>query len=189
MNVELQDFIATAPAALLAETRLPGLPTGADPDDRWRSQLRASAAFKNRPVADQKSIFADLERHFYRFDDFCRTPVMSVDDVCQIAAVHEVGAHSFEHATMEFETNDYLREDLRRCRDYFKSRLALEPSVYAFPHGGARRDQTRNCARRQFRPHSPGWRRIFLLLAVATSPIRDVCSVVRSGASASLRVV
>ena len=58
MNVELQDFIASAPAALLRETPLPGMPQGADPDRRERSCLIASAALKAKPIAEQKQIFA-----------------------------------------------------------------------------------------------------------------------------------
>ena len=127
MNVTVQDFVAQAPAALLRETSLPGLPGGGDPDNRARSCLRASAALKNRPIAEQKAIFADLERSFSRFDRFRETPVMSLDDIRQIAAAHEIGAHSFEHASMAVETDDYLRDDTRRVRDYFASRWDFSP--------------------------------------------------------------
>jgi peptidoglycan/xylan/chitin deacetylase (PgdA/CDA1 family) len=141
MNVTMQDFVAQAPAALLRETSLPGHPGGGDPDNRARSCLRASAALKNRPIAEQKAIFAELERSFSRFDSFRETPVMSLDDIRQIAAVHEIGAHSFEHASMAVETDDYLREDTRRVRDYFASQLGFLPNVYAFPNGSVRAGQ------------------------------------------------
>lgn len=141
MNVALQDFIVAAPAKLLRETLLPGLPHGADPDDRIQSCLRASAALKNRPIAEQKAIFSALENEFERLDGFKETPVMSLEDIRQISKAHEIGAHSFEHATMEFETDDYLREDALRCRQYFATQLCLEASVYAFPNGSARPGQ------------------------------------------------
>jgi peptidoglycan/xylan/chitin deacetylase (PgdA/CDA1 family) len=141
MNVALQDFIAAAPAGLLRETSLPGLPVGADPDDRIQSCLRASAALKNRPIAEQKAIFCMLENEFARFDGFQETRVMSLEDIRQISGTHEIGAHSFEHASMEFETDDYLREDARRCRQYFETQLGREARVYAFPNGSARTGQ------------------------------------------------
>jgi len=141
MNVVLQNFIATAPAALLREIPLPGLPNGANPDNRTGSCLRASSALKDLPIAAQKAIFADLDRNFSRFDGFRETAVMSLDEIRQIATAHEIGAHSFEHASMAAETDDYLLEDLRRCRDYFMNRLGFEPSIYAFPNGSARLEQ------------------------------------------------
>ena len=137
MNVALQDFIAAAPSALLREVALPGLPNGADPNDRNRCCLRASAAFKNRPIAEQKAIFLDLEKEIARFDGFRETPVMSLEEVLQISQVHEIGAHSFEHASMEFETDDYLQEDARLCRQYFADQLDQEVKIYAFPNGSA----------------------------------------------------
>lgn len=141
MNVQLQDFIRTAPAALLREAPLPGLPRGADPDNRAKSGLQASNALKNRPIVDQKAMFAKLQQIFERFDGFRTTPMMSVEEARQITIVHEIGAHSFEHATMAEETDAYLREDVGRCIDYFETRLRIRPSVYAFANGSARPGQ------------------------------------------------
>ena len=95
MNVQLQDFILTAPAALLRESPLPGLPSGADPENRVKSGLQASRALKNRPIVEQKAILPRLQLIFQRFDGFRTTPVMSVEEARQIATVHEIGAHSF----------------------------------------------------------------------------------------------
>ena len=142
MNVQLQDFIGNAPATLLREVTFPGLPGGADPDNRVLSGLQASRALKIRPIEEQKATFAELWSDFERFDGFRATPVMSVEDARQIAGVHEIGAHSFEHATMTEETDDYLREDIRGCLDYFDARLGIRPTVYALPNGGARSAQT-----------------------------------------------
>ena len=143
MNVELQDFIATAPAALLRETPLPGLAAGADPDRRERSCLIASATLKARPISEQKRIFAELESAFARFDRFRPTPMMSLEEIRQLASVHEFGAHSFEHASMLVESDNYLRDDLRRCAAYFKQKLGFAPRVYAFPNGSARLEQAK----------------------------------------------
>jgi peptidoglycan/xylan/chitin deacetylase (PgdA/CDA1 family) len=141
MNVLLQDFIGTAPASLLREIRIPELPNCFDPDDRVSSGLLASATLKNRPIVDQEAIFAQLEQQFQRFDGFCYTPVMSVEDVKQIKGRHEIGVHSFEHASMAFETDAYLRDDAQRCIDYFQTRFGFEPAIYAFPNGSVRAGQ------------------------------------------------
>ena len=141
MNVELQDFIAAAPAALLREVVMPGLPQGADPSNRSGSGRMASRALKWRPIAEQKVIFAEIERQFLRFGGFRPTKMMSVEDVREVAQVSEIGVHSYEHASMASESDEYLCEDVRRCRDYFRDRLGFATSIYAFPNGSFRRGQ------------------------------------------------
>lgn len=141
MNVMLRDFIGQAPAKLLREFEMPGLAGPLDPEDRRRAGDRASAALKNRPFAEQTAIFAGLERQFARFDRLRFTPMMTREEVREAASRHEIGAHSFAHASMAAETDAFLREDLARCRDYFSDALGLTPSVYAFPNGSHREGQ------------------------------------------------
>lgn len=141
MNVLVQDFIGTAPASLLREITFPGLAGGVDPDNRVRSGILASAALKRRPLAEQKEVFSVLESQFKRFDQFCPTPMMTVDQIRQVCGTYEIGAHSFNHATMTAETDDYLVEDAVRCRDWFVARLGMRSAVYAFPNGMARDGQ------------------------------------------------
>lgn len=141
MNVILQDFINCAPAALLREVPLPGLPSGADPDNRARSCLICSAVFKAQPIAAQKAQFSQLQPQLERLDSFRPTPVMTIEEVRQIAGFHWLGAHSFEHASMAAESDNYLKDDVRKCREYFLERLNFAPSVYAFPNGSYRAGQ------------------------------------------------
>ena len=141
MNVIVQDFIGSAPAALLKEISFPGLSNAIDPDDRPASGMRASAALKSRPIVEQRALFADLEAQFARFDTFRTTPMMTVDDIREIAEEHEVGVHSFEHASMSAESDHYLADDAARCRAWFSQMLAGRPRVYAFPNGAARQGQ------------------------------------------------
>jgi peptidoglycan/xylan/chitin deacetylase (PgdA/CDA1 family) len=141
MNVMVQDFIGQAPPALLRELVFPGLAAGVDPDDRVMSGIRVSAALKNRPIVEQKKIFAQLRGLMERLDTFRTTPMMGRLDIADIAESQEVGVHSFEHATMALECDDYLREDARRCADWYRGLLGAEPSVYAFPNGSARAGQ------------------------------------------------
>ena len=137
MNIQLQDFIAQAPAKLLRETPLPGLPCGANPDDRVRSGAIASASIKGLPIMQQQKLFAKIVPFFERCGDFLATPVMSVHEIAEVARYHEIGSHSFEHATMSVETDDYVVRDVARCRDWHVGVLGCQPEVYAFPNGSA----------------------------------------------------
>lgn len=141
MNVELQDFVAAAPAALLREIPLPGLPEGADPDDRAKSCMVLTRALKWRPIAQQKEIYAELAPQLLRYDGFRPTPMMTADDVRQAAQFHEISAHSYDHSSMGCETDDYLREDARRCRGFLSERCGVETNIYAFPNGSFRAGQ------------------------------------------------
>jgi peptidoglycan/xylan/chitin deacetylase (PgdA/CDA1 family) len=67
--------------------------------------------------------------------------MMTRSDVEEMSIVHEIGAHSYEHATMTTESDGYVRRDVQRCRDYFRDVFGREPSVYAFPNGVAHRAQ------------------------------------------------
>jgi peptidoglycan/xylan/chitin deacetylase (PgdA/CDA1 family) len=69
---------------------------------------------------------------------FQPTPMMTRDEVRQIGGVHEIGAHSYFHASMAHESDDYLREDVRRCRTYFSEKLQLPLKIYALPNGSYR---------------------------------------------------
>ena len=137
MNVLLQDFINQAPAALLREVPFLGLSRGAAPDDRVALSLVASASLKNRSITEQKAIFAVIEPHFARFEGFVPTPLMSIADIIEMSSHHEIGTHSFEHATMSYETDDYVATDAARCRAYHTEKFGAAPFVYAFPNGSA----------------------------------------------------
>lgn len=141
MNVILQDFIGTAPLALLREMTIPGWAGGVDANNRVQCGIRASAALKNRPITDQKTLFNKLGQYFDRFDGFRTTTMMTLEEVRQVATEHEIGAHSFEHASMAAETDEYLQDDLGRCYVYFGEKIGLQPIIYAFPNGSCRPGQ------------------------------------------------
>lgn len=134
VNILLQDFINQAPAALLRKLKLAGLPRGIDPAKRAASGRAASAALKSLPIVEQKLAFEGLEKHFACFDAFRPTPLMSIDDIRQVVRLHEIGTHSYEHATMKFETDNYVAADAARCRDWHARKLGTEPYIYAFPN-------------------------------------------------------
>jgi hypothetical protein len=42
---------------------------------------------------------------------------------------------------MEFETDAFFEDDLRRCRAWYRDHLDSDPQVYAFPNGSHRPEQ------------------------------------------------
>jgi peptidoglycan/xylan/chitin deacetylase (PgdA/CDA1 family) len=138
LNVVAQDFIGKAPASLLAEVDVPGfgrVATGADREEIGRS---ISDFIKNKPMREQHLLAETLLPQFERMDGFRPTPMMSRSEVSQVAGMHELGAHSFEHATMGVEEDDYVADDARRCLDYFADVLKSPTTIYAFPNGSYR---------------------------------------------------
>ncbi|HEX5184745.1 MAG TPA: polysaccharide deacetylase family protein [Allosphingosinicella sp.] len=138
LNVVAQDFVGRAPDELVARLDIPGFDA---PKDRGRLGPRLSAFIKNRAHAAQDELRAYLLPQFQAWDGFAPTPMMTREEVRQIGAVHELGGHSFAHASMEFETDDYLRDDVARCCSYFAERLGQEMTIYAFPNGSCRPNQ------------------------------------------------
>lgn len=132
LNVLAQDFVGQAPTALLKKLEVPGFQLDArDP----RLGARLSAFLKNRAHGEQRALADTLLPQFRAWDGFRPTPMMDGADVRQIQDEHELGAHSYEHATMQFETNEYLAEDVRRCQAYFQDRFGIRVNIYAFPNG------------------------------------------------------
>ena len=137
LNVVAQDFIGKAPASLLAEVDVPGFGRIAG-ENREKIGQSVSAFIKNKPMREQNELADALLPQFERMDGFQPTPMMSRSEIGQIAGTHELGAHSFEHATMGVQDDDYVAEDARRCRDYFAEVLKLNTGIYAFPNGSYR---------------------------------------------------
>lgn len=130
LNVLAQDFVGRAPRELVAALRVEGFSA---PVDRRFGQ-RLSYFLKMRPQAEQDRIADDLLPQLNRWEEFAPTPMMTLEEVKSLDG-HEIGAHSFAHSSMEFETDDYLDADVERCRDYFRDRLGLPMTIYAFPNG------------------------------------------------------
>jgi peptidoglycan/xylan/chitin deacetylase (PgdA/CDA1 family) len=138
LNVVAQDFIGQAPTSLLGEVDVPGLGRIPAGEDRERTGQSVSAFIKNKPMREQHLLAETLLPQFERMDGFRPTPMMSRSEVSQVAGMHELGAHSFEHATMGVEEDDYVADDARRCLDYFADVLKSPTTIYAFPNGSYR---------------------------------------------------
>jgi peptidoglycan/xylan/chitin deacetylase (PgdA/CDA1 family) len=136
LNIIAQDFVGKAPAELVKRIRVDGF---AAPRDRSFGN-RLSHFIKMRSQADQNALAEQLLPTFYEWDEFAPTPMMNLDEV---RSVHdqELGAHSYAHSSMEFETDEFLDEDVRRCDAYFREQLATPMTIYAFPNGSCRNGQ------------------------------------------------
>lgn len=142
-NVRLYDFLDSAPKSLIDRIALPGfearLPSEAKAD-KLAFGLKISRFLKNRPMSERADLLALLEPLISE-TDHPRTRMMSVDDIKSILGTHEVGAHSWSHESMEFETDEFFRADVDRCRDFFHDRLGMALDIYAFPNGSHRDSQ------------------------------------------------
>jgi len=58
-----------------------------------------------------------------------------------MAREHEIGVHSWEHASMSMETDSYVAADAIQCYNWYRATFGRAPAVYAFPNGMAREGQ------------------------------------------------
>lgn len=142
-NVRLYDGLATASATQFKELRVTGFsfPAGdASARGKARFGARLAAYLKNRPAEERRSLWREVEEWLSRVG-IQPTPMMRVDDVRSIAETHEVGAHSYSHESMAFESEEFFREDVRKCGAFFADHLRLPLLTYAFPNGSYRPSQ------------------------------------------------
>lgn len=135
LNVKAQDFIGQAPFSLLCELSLPNLSIEPKHEPRAKLARKVSAYIKNRPIAEQHELAEILWRQFHRFDNFTPTPVMTKAETAEIDEAHELGAHSFDHATLSYETDEYVATDANRCAQWFVEQFGKPTKIYAFPNG------------------------------------------------------
>lgn len=140
---QLNDFLWAAPRSLLEGIRLPGFGrrlTSDAAEERARYGAALSRFLKERSRESRAPLWGQLESIMRQADVVEPTRMMNLDEVREVAARHEVGAHSYEHESMEYESMAYFEEDLRRCRESFERMLGRPLSVYAFPNGSYREE-------------------------------------------------
>ena len=138
VNVLLQDFIGKAPAELLKK-----IPLEIDTAiiDRDKLGIKASFFIKYLPEAEFIPCRAELLRFLLNYPEFLCASVMTKKDIMQISPIHEIGAHSFEHLSMESQDEEYFLNDLKKCKEYFLESLQLDCDIYCFPNGSATAEQ------------------------------------------------
>lgn len=136
LNVLAQDFVGKAPHQLVQRLKIMGFSA---PIDVYFGQ-KLSRFLKMRPQNEIDKIAKYLVPQFYNWDKFEPTPMMTLDEIKSLDK-HEIGAHSYAHSSMEFETDDYLDADVRSCATFFTEKLGSRMSIYAFPNGSCRHGQ------------------------------------------------
>lgn len=146
VNVLLQDFIGKAPTELLKK-----IPLEIDINsDRNEMGRKASFAIKYLPAAKFIPQREVLLNFLLNYPEFLCASAMTKEDILEISAVHEIGAHSYEHLSMENQYEEYFLEDLKRCKAYFLKELSLDCNIYAFPNGSATQEQVHQAKEQGF---------------------------------------
>jgi peptidoglycan/xylan/chitin deacetylase (PgdA/CDA1 family) len=165
-NVTVQDFIGKSSKAQLKELTIPGFPMGNDFGNRILLGLKVSAYLKNKPMSEQLKLKNFILKQINSLSDFQPSAMMTLRDVAQIMNIHEVGAHSYSHASMDFESDDYLIRDLGMCKRWFMNNFNYSVDIYAFPNGSYKEHQITLV-------REAGFRHILLVNDKFSSPMVD----------------
>lgn len=139
MNVLMQDFIHQAPTSLLRETYLPGVGFSKGREDLNKLSFISSKALKNQSIEDQRKAFKLILDGINQLDLFKPTEMLSLADILSVLELTEYGMHSFEHATMRYESDDYFDKDLVKCQKWSQDVFGERAFIYAFPNGSSSR--------------------------------------------------
>ena len=144
-NVELMDALEHVPVERLRSLdlpsgKLPRLESGGKAAlMRWGVEV--SRVLKLRSRSEREPLVAALVEQLDGGGELPTEPMMTARDLAEVARNHEVGMQSYDHDSIEFETDELFAEDVHRCRSWYRARLGAEPRIYAFPNGSHRRSQ------------------------------------------------
>jgi peptidoglycan/xylan/chitin deacetylase (PgdA/CDA1 family) len=136
LNILAQDFVGNAPKEIVSRLQIEGFNSAFD----HGFGRRLSNFLKMRSQAEQDHIASYLIPQFLNWDKFTPTRMMSLDEIKGLKS-HEIGAHSYFHSSMEFESNDFLDNDIKNCKAFFNEKIGIPMKVYAFPNGSFRPEQ------------------------------------------------
>ena len=131
LNVIAQDFVGKAPRELVERLEIPGF--GRRVNKNMGTEL--SMFIKSRTFDAQQLLRDALLPQFFEWQEFLPAKMMSRAEVQEAAKIHEIGAHSYSHASMQLETDEFVAEDVERCRRYFFDALKIPMEIFAFPNG------------------------------------------------------
>lgn len=143
-NVRLYDFLASAPDEMVSMIRLNGLFQdlgGNDLTSKLKFGMAMSRFLKQRSRIEREKLFEPLETLMKEIDRPKKTKMMTSDDLKQIAGAVELGAHSYSHESMAFESQEFFETDFESCSSYFDHILKAKLRIYAFPNGSYRDEQ------------------------------------------------
>lgn len=142
-NVRLYDFLRVASVSEIREIQIPGFSATLESDSasaKLKFGLAISRYLKHRSKNAREVLWRDIDA-IIESKNVPTTRMMSTDEIKQIADRVELGAHSYSHESMGFETDEFFSEDLGRCEAYFNDKIELPLSIYAFPNGSYRMSQ------------------------------------------------
>jgi peptidoglycan/xylan/chitin deacetylase (PgdA/CDA1 family) len=148
-NVELLAAMEQVPVESLRALELPSgtlprLEPAAGEHALMRWGVEVSRLLKLRPRSERAPLVdALLDQLHDQAPAPSSQPMLTAHDLAEVARRHELGVQSYEHDSMEFESDEFFAEDVRRCRRWYRQHLGTEPRIYAFPNGSYRPSQVR----------------------------------------------
>ncbi len=139
-NVLIQDFISQAPNDLLKSIKIPGFLID-QTSNRAILGYEISKFLKNRAEDSRKLIIDEVYPQIFNFEELKTAKMMTIEDLKECKVNHEIGLHSYSHASMNFETDDFFEQDLINCKSWYETNLQSTPEIYAFPNGSYRKSQ------------------------------------------------
>lgn len=149
-NVLIQDFISQAPNELLKSVKIPGFLIS-QTYNRAILGYEISKFLKNRAEDSRKLIIDEVYPQIFNYEELKTAKIMTIEDLKECKANHEIGLHSFSHASMNFETDNFFEQDLLNCKNWYESNLQSSPQIYAFPNGSYRESQIDLTIKHSFR--------------------------------------
>jgi peptidoglycan/xylan/chitin deacetylase (PgdA/CDA1 family) len=139
-EVELGDVMVVAPLEKLARIALPGLSLRreARSDDQKARFANQLVIFLRRRTAEERVPLLAEVRQTLATVEYTPTKMMTRGDVIACAREHDIGAHSWSHEAMEWQSQTFFDEDTDRCAEYFDKSLGLAMDIYSFPGGSYR---------------------------------------------------
>lgn len=144
-TVQVTDTLSAAPRHLINEMHLEGfsqqLPSDRF-DDKVAYGVSVSRFLTERSQQDRQALWTDVQTLMAQVNGKVQhTRMMNVQEIKQIARDYEIGAHSYSHESMEWESNEFFKEDFQKCRAFFSDTLNIPLRIYAFPNGSYREEQ------------------------------------------------
>jgi len=129
-----QDFVGKVPQTALNNLDVPGF----DLPVTKATKQKLSNFIKFKSDAERNALAEYLIPQFEKHPSFSPTPMLTKQHIAEISERHEIGAHSFSHASMEAETDEFVARDAAQCKKYFHSNFSLDVDIFAFPNGSYR---------------------------------------------------
>lgn len=142
-NVAIQDYVGSASDEevdqLLTSIGLQRISSRTLSRDQLG--IRLSRQLKNMPMEQQVVLRGKINPEVLREIEAKAEPMMRLEDLLVIAEHHEIGVHSYSHATMAHESDDVFERDLEMCITWYQDLFHATPVTYAFPNGSAKPNQ------------------------------------------------